>query len=82
MTPQAELTLAEALCTHKSPAVTQRDKDDAEKMLTEIKDKITPPSEVGRVAVTCDPKLAEKLGVPVPSGDANAPKGGTHHHHK
>jgi tetratricopeptide (TPR) repeat protein len=82
MTPQSELTLAEALCTHKKPAPTAKDKADAEQILTDNKDKVQPPSEVGRVAATCDPKLPEKLGVPVPSGDGTTkPAGTTHHHH-
>ncbi|HET9992585.1 MAG TPA: hypothetical protein VFQ65_28825, partial [Kofleriaceae bacterium] len=81
MTPQSELTLAEALCTHKTPAPTAKDKADAEQILTDIKDKIQPPSEVGRVAATCDPKLPEKLGVPVPTGDGSTKPATTHHHH-
>jgi tetratricopeptide (TPR) repeat protein len=81
MTPQAELTLAEALCTHKKPAVTAKDKADAEQILTDIKDKIQPPGEVGRVAATCDPKLPEKLGVPVEGGTTPAKPSGSHHHH-
>ena len=82
MTPSAQLVLAEALCTHKKPAVTSKDKADAEAILTALKDKIQPPTEIGRVAFACDPKLPEKLGVPVPTGDPKAP--GTapvHHHH-
>ena len=77
--PPVQLTLAEALCTHKG--ATAKDKDDGAGILTKIKDAIQPPSELGRVAVLCDPKLPEKLGVPVPT-DPNAPKsGGSHHHH-
>ncbi|MEO6772150.1 MAG: tetratricopeptide repeat protein [Kofleriaceae bacterium] len=82
MTAQSELTLAEALCTHKTPAPTTKDKADAEQILVDIKDKIQPPSEVGRVAATCDPKLPEKLGVPLPAGAPGPkPAGSTHHHH-
>jgi tetratricopeptide (TPR) repeat protein len=85
MTPEAKLTQAEALCNHKKPAVTPADKDNAEKILTELKDKVQPPTEVGRVAAACDPKWPEKLGVPVPPADgskpATAPAGTTHHHH-
>ena len=78
VTPQVQLTLAEALCTHKG--ATARDKSDAEAQLTQIKDKV-PPEEIGRVAVQCDPKLPEKLGVPVPpeAGKPGAPA--PHHHH-
>ena len=81
MTPQSEVTLAEALCTHKTPAVTAKDKEDAEAILTKNKDAIKPPEEIGRVAALCDPKLPEKLGVPVPSG-TESPKGGHRPHHK
>ncbi len=81
MTPQVELTLAEALCTHKKPAVTAKDKADAEQILTDIKDKIDPPTELGRVAATCDPKLPEKLGVPV-EGGTPPPSSSGHHHHR
>jgi len=80
MTPNSELTLAEALCTHKKPAPTTKDKADAETILTDIKDKVQPPTEVGRVAATCDPKLPEKLGVPAGDGAAK-PATSTHHHH-
>ncbi|MEO8551307.1 MAG: tetratricopeptide repeat protein, partial [Kofleriaceae bacterium] len=82
MTPASELTLAEGLCNHKTPAVTAKDKADAEQILTDIKDKVQPPGEVGRVAATCDPKLPEKLGVPVVDGK-EAPKAPTssHRHH-
>jgi predicted Zn-dependent protease len=84
MTPSANLTLAEALCTHKNNA-TPQDKVDAETVLTSIKDS-APPEEVGRVAATCDPKLPEKLGVPAPPPDGAAkpaappPKPHRHHH--
>jgi tetratricopeptide (TPR) repeat protein len=84
MTLEAKLTQAEALCNHKKPAVTPADKDNAEKILTELKDKVQPPTEVGRVAAACDPKWPEKLGVPVPPPDGSkptTPAGTTHHHH-
>ncbi len=77
--PPVELTLVEALCTHKG--ATQKDKDDGSELLTKIKDAIQPPSEVGRVAALCDPKLPEKLGVPVPTGTEVPKPGGQHHHH-
>jgi predicted Zn-dependent protease len=72
VTPQLQLVFAEALATHKG--VTAKEKDIAADQLTQIKDKITPPSEVGRVAALIDPKLPEKLGVPVP-GPEGSPKG-------
>jgi tetratricopeptide (TPR) repeat protein len=83
MTPEAKLTQAEALCNHKKPAPTPADKDNAEKILTELKDKVQPPTEVGRVAAACDPKWPEKLGVPVPPADGSKPATApaTHHHH-
>jgi tetratricopeptide (TPR) repeat protein len=70
VTPGVLLTEAEVLATRKS--ATQADKDEAEKILEDIKDKIQPPSEVGRVAALIDPKLPEKLGVPGPV-DPKAP---------
>jgi len=81
MTPQAQLVLAEALCTHKNGA-TPKDKTDAETVLTTLKDK-APNEELGRVAATCDPKLPDKLGVPAPNpdGTAKSPSGSHHHHH-
>jgi len=83
MTAEAKLTQAEALCNHKKPAPTAADKDNAEKLLTEVKDKVQPPTEVGRVAAVCDPKWPEKLGVPVPAPDGSKPATTptTHHHH-
>jgi len=84
MTSSSELTLGEALCSRKG--ATAKDKSDAEAILTGLKDKIQPPTELGRVAAICDPKLPEKLGVPVPTGDGTLPKpvapaNGRHHHH-
>ena len=73
VTPQVQLTLAEALATHKG--ATAKDKADAEQILEQVKDKIQPASEVGRVAALVDPKLPEKLGVP--SGDSGSPKAPT-----
>ncbi|HEY1548552.1 MAG TPA: tetratricopeptide repeat protein [Kofleriaceae bacterium] len=79
MTPVAQLVEAEALCTHKKDA-TAKDKTDAEAILTSLKDKAT-PEDIGRAAFACDPKLPEKLGVPVPSGDPTKPATTTTHHH-
>jgi tetratricopeptide (TPR) repeat protein len=82
VTNEAKLIEAEALCNHKTPAPTAADKDNAEKILTELKDKIEPPTEVGRVAAACDPKWPEKLGVPVPPPEGGKPATTpTHHHH-
>ena len=78
LTPDAILTLAEALCTHKG--VSQKDKDDAAQLMIDNKDKLAPPAEVGRVATQCDPKLPEKLGAPSDSGAAPKPNGGHRHH--
>jgi len=71
VTPQLQLVTAEALATHKG--VTQKEKDEAAEMLAQIKDKIQPPSEVGRVAALIDPKLPEKLGVPMPPPEGKSP---------
>ena len=78
VTPQAQLTLAEALCMQ--PTASAQDKADAKAQLEQIKDKYLPKEEIGRVAVMCDPKLPEELGVPVPpdAKGAAVPK----HHHK
>jgi predicted Zn-dependent protease len=81
ITPDVQLTLAEALCTYKDSG--DQGHADAKAQLEQIKDKIQPVEEVGRVAALCDPKLPAELGVPAPAGGA-APKssgGGGHHHH-
>ena len=79
----AQLTYAEILVSHKDP--TDADKEQATKILRDIKDKIEPRSEVGRIANLIDLKLPEELGVPVPP-DAPGPPGSPkvpppHHHH-
>jgi predicted Zn-dependent protease len=73
VTPQVQLVLAEALATHKG--ATAKDKEAAIQQLEQIKDKIQPAGEVGRVAALIDPKLPEKLGVPVggPEGAVKTP---------
>jgi predicted Zn-dependent protease len=76
--PPVELTLAEALCTHKGAS--DQDKADAARLLGEIKDKLPSPDELGRVAAICDPALPEKLGMTPPPG-ADAPKPAPHRHH-
>ncbi len=65
VTPTVQLTLAEALITHKG--VTQGEKDQAKQIITEVKDKL-PPAEVSRVAAQLDPKLPKELGLPEPEG--------------
>ncbi|HSN30744.1 MAG TPA: tetratricopeptide repeat protein [Kofleriaceae bacterium] len=62
--PANLLTLAEALVSRKG--ATAKDKDDAEKILESIKDKV-PPEDASRVAALIDPKLPEKLGLPKPA---------------
>lgn len=75
VTPDVQLTLAEALITRKGS--TPKDKDDAEKILESIKDKVS-PAEASRVAALIDPKLPEKLGLPKPAeSGAPAPKAPT-----
>ena len=80
ITPAVQLTQAEVLATRKG--ATAADKDKAAAILADIKDKVQPPTEIGRVAALIDPKLPEKLGVPVPT-DAKAPPpvAPPHHHH-
>jgi predicted Zn-dependent protease len=70
-TPDVQLTLAEAMITHKGAS--QKDKDQAQQILESIKDKVA-PEEVSRVAALIDPKLPEKLGLPKPGGETAAPK--------
>jgi tetratricopeptide (TPR) repeat protein len=72
--PADQLTYAEALITHKG--ATDKDKDDARKILEAIKDKVA-PEEVSRVATLIDPKLPETLGLPKAAGAAPAPKAPT-----
>jgi predicted Zn-dependent protease len=69
VTPDVQLTLAEAMITHKG--ATQKDKDQAEQILESIKDKVA-PADASRVAALIDPKLPEKLGLPKPT-DAATP---------
>jgi tetratricopeptide (TPR) repeat protein len=71
LTPADQLTHAEALITHKG--ATDKDKDDARKILEAIKDKVA-PDEVSRIAALIDPKLPEAMGLPKPGGAAPAPK--------
>src|SRR3569623_1372854 len=66
LTPDTQLTLAEALATHKGASA--KDKDDAAKIVESIKDKV-PPEEASRVAAIIDPKLPEKLGLPKPAAE-------------
>jgi tetratricopeptide (TPR) repeat protein len=75
-TPMVQLTLAEALIVKKDS--TAKDKESAEKILTELKGKPgIPAEEIGRVAAMIDPDLPKKLDVPVPAEEAKpgeAPK--------
>ncbi|MDB4956431.1 MAG: Tetratricopeptide 2 repeat protein [Myxococcales bacterium] len=86
-TAQVMLVVAEAVATHKKPfngkacpCPSADDKADAQRVLESIKDKITPPTEVGRVAALIDPKLPETLGVPVPDGTPGVKPPPRHHH--
>ncbi len=69
VTPQLELTLAEALITHKGS--TAKQKEQAKALLIKVKDHVPGP-EVSRVAALLDPKLPKELGLPEP-GSATAP---------
>ena len=66
-TPAVQLTLSEALFTHKGASA--KDKDDAQKILESIKDKV-PPDEASRVAALIDPKLPAQLGLPRAASEA------------
>lgn len=70
VTPSVQLTLAEALITHKGAS--QADKDQAKQILTDIKDK-APAAEVSRVAALLDPKLPKELGLPEPEAPGGKP---------
>ncbi len=61
-TPRIELIYVEALVSRK--VVSPADKQLATEILTRIKDKIVPASEVSRVAALIDPKLPETLNLP------------------
>ena len=75
-TPIVQLTFAEVLVVKKDS--TAKDKEKAEQILRDVKDKPgIQAEEIGRVAAMIDPKLPEKLGVPVPADPAKpgeAPK--------
>jgi tetratricopeptide (TPR) repeat protein len=66
--PQVNILLIEATCASKK--ATDKQKEEAKAYLPQLKDKITPAEELGRVAAICDPKLPEELGLPVPAVDA------------
>ncbi len=62
-TAMAQLTHAEYLAVKPNKNV-----GEATKLLTDLKDKPgVEPTEIGRVALLVDPKLPEKLGVPIPA---------------
>ncbi|HEU0036965.1 MAG TPA: tetratricopeptide repeat protein [Kofleriaceae bacterium] len=75
VTPAVELTLAEALLTHKKSNA--KDKDDAKKIITKLAELDKPPGvtpeEISRVAAMIDPKLPEELSLPKPATDGGAP---------
>ncbi|MDX2087306.1 MAG: tetratricopeptide repeat protein [Kofleriaceae bacterium] len=62
VTPNLQLVLAEALIVSKKTSAKQ--KEQAKKLLEELKDKITPATEVSRVAALLDPNLVKELGLP------------------
>jgi predicted Zn-dependent protease len=64
LTTRAELTLAEALATHKDAS--DQDKADAKAALIRAKDGGASPTEIGRIAALIDPALPGELGVPAP----------------
>lgn len=68
MTPQSELTLAEALCTHTTPAVTQKDLDDAATLLANNKDAV-PAQEIARVTAVCSSATSAKPSGPPAGGE-------------
>ena len=70
ITPSLQLTLAEALIVSKKTSAKQ--KEQAKKILVDIKDKVQPATEVSRVAALLDPKLPEELGLPAPADAAPA----------
>lgn len=72
MTPQSELTLAEALCTHTQPAVTAKDRADAEALLANNKDAGL-GSEVARIVALCSLKTSPSPSAGTPSA-TGAPK--------
>lgn len=65
MTPQSELTLAEALCTHTKPRVTQQDLEDAATLLANNKDAV-PAQELARVSALCNAKGSSKASDQTP----------------
>lgn len=62
--PQVDLMMIEAACASKK--TTAKQKAAAKAAIAPLKDKITPPEELGRVAAVCDPKLPEALGLSQP----------------
>jgi tetratricopeptide (TPR) repeat protein len=63
-TPQLLLVQAEAFIVNK--ASSPKEKANAKAILEAIKDKITPQTEVSRVAALLDPKLPSEMGLPEP----------------
>ncbi len=69
--PNVDILVIESICASKK--TTAKQKDEAKAAVAGLKDKISPPEELGRVAAICDPKLPESLGLPVPAVDGAAP---------
>lgn len=61
-TPARKLVIAEILIRSKGAA--EADREQAKAILLEIKDQITPQTEVSRVLAMLDPKLVKDLGLP------------------
>ena len=68
--PEVDLLTIEAGCSSKK--TTAKEKDEAKAHLKDLKDKIQPPEELGRVAAICDPSLPKELGVPEPGSSKPA----------
>ncbi len=68
---EVDLLTIEAGCASKK--TTAKEKEEAKARLAQLKDKVQPPEELGRVAAICDPNLPKELGVPEPGSKAAAP---------
>src|SRR5262249_52527233 len=77
ITPEDNLAFAETLIRQqKSGTASEKEqaKAVARKLIEQVKDKITPASEVSRVAALLDPKLPKELGLPEPTPGGSSPK--------
>jgi predicted Zn-dependent protease len=70
--PQVDVLMIESICASKK--ATPKQKDEAKAAIAGLKDRITPPEELGRVAAVCDPKLPEQLGLPLAAAEGAAPE--------